>query len=597
MTSLYCAELVPVPTLREASGRLDIVPVVTPFGTAVTPDGAPRVRLATTIAGLPAPEQLGQYRVYVAWAATISLDREVRLGIVTEGRSALGEIQMAQFRLFVTAEASPDVKVRTGPVVLRGTSPMARLLAHRDVLTPGAPGTPRGEQPNAAAGEHDAHHHVPTAGTGLEWRMPPMLGLPMMPGMAGLSPSPRPYLPGTGVDPATIAAAAPRAVISLKSGDTLTLDARMVRRTIGGRTFIMYGFNGQYPGPLIKVAQNSTVTVTFTNNLDMPTAVHWHGLRLDNRSDGVPGVTQEPVAPGGTFTYTLHFPDAGIYWYHPHVREDIQQDLGLYGNILVAPADPGYYGPVNREETWILDDFLMDDAGPFPYGRDAPTHALMGRFGNVFLVNGEPEYRMTVRRGEVVRFYLTNVSNARLYNLSFGGARMKIVGSDVGKFEHEAWVTSVVLAPAERYVVDVQFGEPGETALVNAVQSLDHMRGSFFSERHTLARIRVLPEAARPDHSRSFASLRTNLDVAADIDRYRPAFSRPVDKQLNLTVRIGEVPAAVRPMLLGVTAPVDWNDGMPMENWLVSGSEAQWILREPSTSAREHGHRLAIHRR
>ncbi len=110
------------------------------------------------------------------------------------------------------------------------------------------------------------------------------------------------------------------------------------------------------------------------------------------------------------------------------------------------------------------------------------------------------------------------------------------------------------------------------------------MRGSFFSERHTLARIRVLPEAARPDHSRSFASLRTNLDVAADIDRYRPAFSRPVDKQLNLTVRIGEVPAAVRSMLLGVTAPVDWNDGMPMENWLVSGSEAQWILREPSTT-------------
>ena len=299
MTSLYCAELVPVPTLREASGRLDIVPVVTPFGTAVTPDGAPRVRLATTIAGLPAPERLGRYRVYVAWAATISLDREVRLGIVTEGRSALGEIQMAQFRLFVTAEASPDVKVRTGPVVLRGTSPMARLLAHRDVLTPGAPGTPRGEQPNAAAGEHDAHHHVPAGGTDVEWRMPPMLGLPMMPGMAGLSPSPRPYLPGTGVDPATIAAAAPRAVIGLKSGDTLTLDARMVRRTIGGRTFVMYGFNGQYPGPLIKVAQNSTVTVTFTNNLDMPTAVHWHGLRLDNRSDGVPGVTQDPVEPGG----------------------------------------------------------------------------------------------------------------------------------------------------------------------------------------------------------------------------------------------------------------------------------------------------------
>ena len=251
-------------------------------------------------------------------------------------------------------------------------------------------------------------------------------------------------------------------------------------------------------GPLIDVAQNATVTVTFTNNLDMPTAVHWHGLRLDNRFDGVPGVTQDPIAPGETFTYTVRFPDAGIYWYHPHVREDIQQDLGLYGNILVRPGDPAYYSPVNREEILILDDFLMDAAGPFPYGKEAPTHALMGRFGNVFLVNGEPEYRMTVRKGEVVRFYLTNVSNARMYNLSFGGARIKVIGSDVGKFEHEAWVTSIVLAPAERYIVEVQFTEAGPSALVNAVQSLNHMSGSFFSERHVLARIEVLSEPVEP---------------------------------------------------------------------------------------------------
>ena len=369
----------------------------------------------------------------------------------------------------------------------------------------------------------------------------------------------------------------------LKSGDTLKLDARLVRRTIAGRTFIMYGFNGQYPGPLIDVAQNATVTVTFTNNLDMPTAVHWHGLRLDNRFDGVPGVTQDPIAPGETFTYTVRFPDAGIYWYHPHVREDIQQDLGLYGNILVRPGDPAYYSPVNREEILILDDFLMDAAGPFPYGKEAPTHALMGRFGNVFLVNGEPEYRMTVRKGEVVRFYLTNVSNARMYNLSFGGARIKVIGSDVGKFEHEAWVTSIVLAPAERYIVEVQFTEAGPSALVNAVQSLNHMSGSFFSERHVLARIEVLSEPVEPDHSRTFTRLRTNVDVAADIAPYRDAFARPVDKQLDLTLRVGDMPATVRQMLQGVSVPLDWNDGMPMENWLVTGNEATWILREPST--------------
>jgi FtsP/CotA-like multicopper oxidase with cupredoxin domain len=160
---------------------------------------------------------------------------------------------------------------------------------------------------------------------------------------------------------------------------------------------------------------------------------------------------------------------------------------------------------------------------------------------------------------------------------------MKVVGSDVGKFEHEAWVTSVVLAPAERYIVDVQFTEPGSSTLVNAVQSLNHMSGSFFSERHTLARIAVLPEAAVPDHSRSFTRLRTHVDVAADIAPYRSAFARPVDHELHLSLRVGALPAPVRQMLQGVAVPLDWNDGMPMENWLVTGQEATWILREPST--------------
>ena len=220
-----------------------------------------------------------------------------------------------------------------------------------------------------------------------------------------------------------------------------------------------------------------------------------------------------------------------------------------------------------------------------PYGAEQPTHALMGRFGNVFLVNGEPEPRIAVRRGEVVRFFFTNVSNTRLYNLSFGGAPMKVVGSDIGKFEHEAWVTSVVLAPAERYIVDVQFNESGVTALTNRVQSLDHVRGNFFAESHTLAAIDVRTDAigGADDHTKSFRTLRRNVDVSADIDRFRSQFTRPVDRTLTLTLRTRNLPAAVAGMLLGPTVPIDWNDGMPMENWLVSGREATWILREPET--------------
>ena len=164
-------------------------------------------------------------------------------------------------------------------------------------------------------------------------------------------------------------------------------------------------------------------------------------------------MTQRAVAPGGRFTYHLRFPDAGIYWYHPHVREDVQQDLGLYGNIMVRSSRADYFSPANREEVLMLDDLLLDDDGMVPFGAATATHALMGRFGNVMLVNGEPRYALSVDRGEVVRFFFTNVSNTRTFNLSFPGARMKVVAGDVGNYEREQWVESVVIAPAERYVV------------------------------------------------------------------------------------------------------------------------------------------------
>lgn len=347
----------------------------------------------------------------------------------------------------------------------------------------------------------------------------------------------------------------------------------------------MYGFNGQYPGPLITVDQGATIVVRFQNDIDQPSAVHWHGVRLDNRFDGVPGVTQPLVPPGGRFTYRVHFRDAGIYWYHPHHREDIQQDLGLYGNMLVRSPNPDYYGPANREETLLLDDLEVGADGLAPYGAEAPTNALMGRFGNVFLVNGEPHYTLAVRRGDVVRFFLTNASSARLYNVSFAGARMKVVASDAGKFEREAWVSSVVIAPAERYVVEVEFGGAGRVPLVNRVQALNHMLGIFSSEVDTLGIVHVSEAAARPSYTSAFATLRRNADVIGDIDSVRKFFGKPVDHTIALTLRTRNLPAAVSNMLLGINTPVEWNDGMSMMNWVVTGNEVTWVLRDQESGA------------
>ncbi|MEP6494991.1 MAG: multicopper oxidase family protein [bacterium] len=408
-------------------------------------------------------------------------------------------------------------------------------------------------------------------------------GMPMIPGLVGLTPPVTSFLPGAGVDPKRLPVARPSRVARLKSGDTLDLTATLVRRTIKGRSFVMYGFNGMVPGPLIRVPQNATITVRFHNRIDLASTVHWHGVRLDNRFDGVPGLTQDSVSPGKDFTYTVHFPDAGIYWYHPHVREDIEQAMGLYGNMLVDSPERDYYSPVNREEPLVLSDLLVNGDTLIPFGKEAPDFALMGRVGNVLLVNGEPRYGLQVKRGAVVRFYITNVSNSRTYNLSFGGAPIKVVASDVSRFEHEERVPSVPLAPAERYVVEVKFDKPGRYVMVNAIQAINHFEGEFVPEVDTLGSITVDAAPAAPDFNKQFATLRSNETVQRDVDRYRAEFQRAPDKSLTLTVVTNTLPLATVQFMNVDTAyfaPVEWVDGMPDMNWLSTASQVRWVMRD-----------------
>ncbi|HEU5304151.1 MAG TPA: multicopper oxidase domain-containing protein, partial [Gemmatimonadales bacterium] len=435
------------------------------------------------VTGLPSPASLGAYRTYVAWVGPPTMEAMVSHGVVRNGRTNLGVVDLEKFTLLITAERSARVKEPGGRVVIRGQSPATRLFP------PDLTQFSLGSMPQSGVGAggartrgehhgHDSVHASPpgASDSGPSWTTVPMPpGLTMLPSEMALRPDEAAWLP-SGEAPQ----ARPRQLIRLSSGDTLRLEAGLVRSNLLGRPRTMFAFNAQHPGPLIEVTRGSEVTVVFTNRLPQPSSVHWHGIRLDNPNDGTPGLTQRAVAPGGAFTYRLRFPDAGIYWYHPHVREDLQQELGLYGNLLVRPSAADSYGAVNHEAVLMLDDLLADDRGIIPLGRESPTHALMGRFGNVLLVNGEPRYRLGVKRGEVVRFYLTNAANARTLNLSFSGARAKVVASDVGAYQREEWVESVVLAPAERYVVDVRFDRPGRVALVNRVRGLDHLYGRFF---------------------------------------------------------------------------------------------------------------------
>ena len=576
-----CIELFPAPDFPSLSGAVLLTPAPSPFGASVSADGAQRWMLELELEGLPPPASLGPYETYVAWAAPPVLEPRVRLGRIEEGRLTAGPLALDKFFVFVTAEPS-------GPTVLRGTSPSMALQPHElPAMLSVAAGGLRGEGGDHAA--HDAGHAARGEAAGA-WVAPPMHPSVSMPaGLHRRPPDVSPFLPTAGPTATSIPEASAREVLRLSDGDSLDLVAAPVRRTVGNRTFTLYGFNGQVPGPLLQVPQNARIVVRFRNRTALPATIHWHGIRLENPFDGVPHVTQPFVPPGGTFRYEVRFPDAGLYWYHPHHREDVLQDLGLYGNVWVDAADPDYFAPVDREEVLLLDDLLIADDDLLPYGREAATHALMGRFGNVLLVNGEPEYRLEVARGEIVRFFLTNSASTRTLNVSVGGAPIKLVGTDVGKFERETWVESVVLAPAERYIVEVLFAEPGMTAMTNRVQALDPLNGTFFPEVDTLGRIAVSNgPAASAAAVASFRRLRRNADVAADLEPYRPHFEGPVDRELVLTIEADSLPFPLGALLKlerAWFAPVEWAGTMPRMNWETTGRNVRWILRDPGTGA------------
>ena len=595
---LYCLSLVPSPEIQGVTGRVALGRPPGPFTIAVTADG--RIRYAPTIelAGLPAPSSLGRYTSYVAWLATPVMYPVVRLGVVRNGSTRLPEIALDKFVVLVTAERSTVAQEPAGRVVLRGESPSSRLqppdlmrfAIGAAAVTPGSVTEPM---------EHMNHDvTMQSSADSVRWTTVPMPPhLTMLPGEMALKPTVAPYLPRAGAEPPE---ARPHATVRVADGDTLRLTAGLVSRTLRGRRLTMFGFNGQYPGPLISVAQRSTIFVDLMNQLDQPTSIHWHGIRLDNHFDGVPGFTQDAVAPGGHFVYQVHFPDAGIYWYHPHVREDTQQELGLYGNLFVRSPRPDYFGPANHEETLILDDLLVgEDRQLVPFGKDQTTHAFMGRFGNLFLVNGEPAWQMRARRGEVVRFLLTNVSNTRTLNLSFPGARMKIVGSDAGNYEHEQWVESLVIAPAERYIVHVRFTKVGDVALLNRVQGLDHLFGKFFYEVDTLGVVHVDNVAAKPDLGSAFEVLRADTAAAIDIERFRRYFDKPVDHSLLLTIEAHNLPFVSRQLMLLDSAyfvPVEWTGTMPTMNWASSSDQIRWVLRDPDTGKENMDIDWAFHR-
>jgi FtsP/CotA-like multicopper oxidase with cupredoxin domain len=322
-------------------------------------------------------------------------------------------------------------------------------------------------------------------------------------------------------DRAGLPEATPSEMVELGDGESFELRIAPVAKRIGGDTVRMVAYNGSIPGPALRVREGSEVVVDVINDGDLDATVHWHGLRLENRYDGT-HATQAPIPIGGSFSYRISFPDPGVYWYHPHIREDYGQELGQYGNILVVPADADYWPPAHRELLLTLDDVLIEDGKIAPFSREEATFAAMGRYGNVLLIGGETEPSFAVRQGEVVRLYLTNTANTRVFNVALPGAQMKLVGGDSGRVEREQLVDSLVLAPSERVVVDVLFEQPGDLTLEHRTPQ----------RTYTLATIEVGDQPAIPALADEFAVMRENPEWATERERLAPYIDASPDKTL-----------------------------------------------------------------
>ncbi|MFX4226316.1 MAG: multicopper oxidase family protein [Porticoccaceae bacterium] len=253
----------------------------------------------------------------------------------------------------------------------------------------------------------------------------------------------------------------------------------------------VWAYNGRTPFQEFRIKQGETFECEVTNKLDNATTVHWHGMRVPNNMDGVPELTQEPIAPGATFTYRFKANDAGTYWFHSHMRGVEQIDRGLVGTLIVEEHNPP---AVDQDVTWLVDDWRLARDGSI-----SPDFAAMhdvshgGRIGNISTVNGRYDTKTSVAAGQRVRIRIINVANARIFNLSLGQLPYQVIAVDGQGIEPTRQPLFVGPGMRMDIIVDVP-----ETIAGQDVHVTDHYRADAPYRLHTLAVGPKAPSTPQP---------------------------------------------------------------------------------------------------
>ena len=282
----------------------------------------------------------------------------------------------------------------------------------------------------------------------------------------------------------------------------------------------VWSYNGIVPGPEIRIKLGDTLKINFTNNLPQQTTIHFHGVRVPNAMDGVPGVTQEPIEPGGKFVYEFTPKDAGTFWFHPHVRSSEQVERGLFGTLIVEDdADERY----SRDVVWVIDDWRMTNDRQVHERFNTPMDLMHdGRWGNVITVNANLNEVLKARPGERIRLRLVNTSNARIYMPSFENLDAKVIAVD-GMYVREVFdFGKLELSPGNRIDVDITIPKDANGKSFNLVDN-------FGRTQIRLARIEVEgPVADTPEFE---------YPTNPNVPEWKGADSVAIDKEYRLNAR------------------------------------------------------------
>ncbi len=260
----------------------------------------------------------------------------------------------------------------------------------------------------------------------------------------------------------------------------------------------VWGYEGQVPGPVLRLTQGERLVRRFVNGLPQASSVHWHGIRIANAMDGVAGMTQPAVAPGDSFDYNFALPDAGTYWYHPHNRTFEQMARGLYGALIVDEA--GGAPEVDADETLLLDDWRLTQEAQIAEGFGAMhDRAHAGRIGNWITVNGTGAWSRPVARHDRLRLRLVNTANARVFTLEPRGLQGWVIALDGMPLDSPEPLSQITLAPAQRadLIVDV-VAEDGDEALLVSFERDGGYAIAEFPVSGSARTTRLAPPAALP---------------------------------------------------------------------------------------------------